>query len=1142
MAGLNRRSTLWAGFAVALVIVAAMTVLTWRFIDRMQATSAWVVHTHQVQTQLVSLLSTLQDVESNARGYIIGGNDFFLAPFNAALGEVDAVHQDLCRLVSDNPAQQRDCTALASDIAQRVASARAAVQMRQTSSFSATLRSMATGTGPLAMERIRTRVDAMQAREVQVLQARQADAEADTRSVRTTLLAGTAVSIGLLLLVWTLMMRENRLRLAAQAQRDRFFTMSLDVLCMASPDGYFKQINPAFTELLGYSEAEMLAQPFMDLLHPDDLLAAAREVERLAAGHTTVNFEVRFRRRAGGWVLLSWRAQADPNDGLIYASGHDVTELRATTEALRASEENLAVTLHAIGDAVLATDARGRIRQINPVAQALTGWREAEAMGQPVEAVFHIVNEETRAPAFIPVADTLAHGTLHGLANHTVLIARDGVERTIANSCAPIFDRTGEVVGAVLVFRDVTEARRLERDMRRLNQRLEAALANAEQASQAKSDFLATMSHEIRTPMNGVIGMVDVLHQTSLTGSQVEMVDLVRESALSLLDILEDILDFSKIEAGKLEIEAEPMALEDLAEKACSLLDPMARRQQVALQLYVDPALPAQVLGDALRVRQVLLNLVNNAIKFSSGSAHPARVSLRLTQAGAPAPGTQPTQVLFIVSDNGIGMDAAMQARLFSPFSQADASTTRRHGGTGLGLAITRHLVELMGGDISAASAPGQGTVFTVRLPLPIAAVAAAPPREALLLAGLRCLLVGGTSGQSDELGSYLIDAGAWVDQTPDLATAAARPSDAAVWLVMADEEPPAAARLQAARAAATPAHATVPGLIVVANRRAEHGPPYTDADGVTLINGNVLKRDTLLRTVAALAGLRPHEPQADDRPLPRLRAVGAPPSREQALRDGRLILVAEDNETNQEVIRRQLSLLGYAADLARNGREALACWHSHRYALLVTDLHMPELDGYELAAAIRQAEGGGPPMPIVALTANALKAEQQRCLAAGMQGYLSKPAQLAQLRAMLERWMPPAEAGGAAAEPDPAPTAPDPLLDLPVDLRVLDQLLGNDPVATERILGEFKRSAADNAAALLAACDRGDIGQAGAQAHKLKSSAGTLGARRLAALCQDIEQASQAQDITTVTALRPLFAAEWQRVAAYLAAQAPGQ
>ncbi len=548
----------------------------------------------------------------------------------------------------------------------------------------------------------------------------------------------------------------------------------------------------------------------------------------------------------------------------------------------------------------------------------------------------------------------------------------------------------------ILLFRSIT---RDIRERARIAGALHQAQREAQRASRAKSEFLAAMSHEIRTPMNGVIGMVDVLLHSSLSTPQVEMATLIRESADSLLTIIDSILDFSKIEAGHLQIESIPLSVAAVVENICSLLNPLAARKETTLTVFTDPALPGTVLGDAGRLRQVLINLAGNAIKFSSGLSRPGRVSVRARMAERHP---ERLVVEFQINDNGIGMNEETLAKVFASFTQADSSTTRKYGGTGLGLSISRQLATLMGGEILVASAADQGSTFTLRLPF-TSAPAATGSERVPELKGVTCVVIGGQKGMADDLAVYLGADGASVLRPADLAAHdaahAENPAPAPsvrVWVVDAGEDLPSSAELEAA-ARLLPDRAL--GVVLVVGGRRSISP--VPGAGLIMLDGNALNRQVLAKAVIAAAGRRAAEAQIlSDGPT--LLTVLAPVPAPQRRR----ILVAEDNEINQLVIQHQLQLLGYAADVADNGREALRRWEGGDYALLLTDLHMPELDGYELTAAIRQGDAGRPRIPIVALTANALKDELERCRAAGMDDYLSKPVAVADLGAMLERWL----------------------------------------------------------------------------------------------------------------------------------------
>ncbi|OGT01468.1 MAG: hypothetical protein A3F73_04855 [Gallionellales bacterium RIFCSPLOWO2_12_FULL_59_22] len=724
----------------------------------------------------------------------------------------------------------------------------------------------------------------------------------------------------------------------------------------------------------------------------------------------------------------------------------------------------------------------------------------------------------------------------------------------------------GENVFLQATVRDISEQVRIKAD-------LEQARHDAEAANQAKSAFLASMSHEIRTPMNGVIGMIDVLQQSSLKPAQVEMANIIHDSAYSLLAIINDILDFSKIEAGKLQIDSLPMSVAEVVEGACETIDHMALKKNVELTLFTDPAIPAQVIGDPGRLRQILINLANNAIKFSSGQARQGKVSVRAVlvensshsipvrpelvegldgSTGSPRTidgGLEPVTLEFRVTDNGIGMDEATQARLFTAFTQADSSTTRIYGGTGLGLAISGQLANIMGGAITVHSEPGKGSLFSVRLSFALPTEKPDADAASSLVAGLSCLVVGDAESLADDLAAYLVHAGAMVERSPDIAAAHLRiashpPGLCIVVIDTAAANPQLATSLLDGLRAAARARPNLDVRFVAIGRGQRREPRLEDAD-LVVVDGNALARKALLTAVAIAAG---RAKQPDREALPDM--VGArravPLSREEVRRQGRLILVAEDNEINQKVILQQLALLGQTADIANNGREALELWQSGDYAVLLADLHMPEMDGYELTAAIRAAETGKARKPIIAFTANALKGEVEHCLAIGMDDYLSKPVQLVNLKAMLEKWLPVAATAGNAGEQPRSPhdnaghvpgfhpgyiaAAP-----VPVDVNVLKKLVGDDEEIIRDFLHDFRLSAEKIAVELRTACAAGQAAAAGALAHKLKSSARSVGALALGELCAAMEQAGKAGDMKALAVLLPGFEQELASVEGFL-------
>ena len=852
--------------------------------------------------------------------------------------------------------------------------------------------------------------------------------------------------------------------------------------------------SPRFAAILGYTVDEILPLAprwGSQLHHPDDQQAATQALRaylKSQAQHLVA--EYRMRHRDGHWLWIQTRASAsswDADGRIEWLSGMniDVTERRRSTDQLRESLALVDAVFEALPIPVVLKDMQLRYQRVNKAYADLFDTDAASLLGKtagdlidPQAAQRHFDEDRQILQAGGTVSYEL-HQELSGGRRFDALISKTALKSP-----------GGQVLGLIGTSVDISQRMAAERAMA-------DARAAAEAANSAKSAFLATMSHEIRTPMNGVMGMAELLTHSALNEEQAQAVDTIISSGQSLLALIDDILDFSKVEAGRMDLDESEFAVTALVEGVCATLLPLAVGRGVQLCVWVDEHVAEHVVGDALRVRQLLNNLVGNAIKFSArNDGLPGRVSVRVQSAG--------DGVRFAVADNGIGMDEATVARLFTPFTQAEVSTTRRFGGTGLGLAICRRLVDLMGGRIDVQSEPSIGSTFSFTLPLPAGSTPAAPdpPR----LAGLHCVLVRGQDLPAAQLHQWLRRAGANVQEADSLSEAlrkpAARGEDGRLTIVVHEDEGAALALPGSPGSPGLPGFPDWrdPGLrqLVIGHGRRETARTITP----TVAGVDLLRREPFVNAIAMVAGRVAPLPsaglQADV-----VNSGGTPPTLEQARVAGQLILVAEDDATNRAVLERQLAVLGYAAEFAHDGTQALACWRSGCHVLLLTDLHMPEMDGYALCTAIRLEEvaSARPRMPIVALTANALKGEAGRAREAGMDDYVTKPVPLAQLNATLKAWM-PASVDASGCAPSPAATS------VVLDLRVLRALIGNNEAGLRELLVDFTVASLEHAGDLRTAVRARDAGAVSAVAHKLKSACRAVGALPLAEACAALEAA----------------------------------
>jgi PAS domain S-box-containing protein len=825
-------------------------------------------------------------------------------------------------------------------------------------------------------------------------------------------------------------------------------------------------ISPKVEAMFGYPpEAWMDSEFFLSVLHPEDRERVLAEQEEWLSGNVdrwTNEYRVIAADgrtvwvRDDAWIVKDEEGKPSRVHGFMI----DITEQTLAHGEIRRQKQYFESLVGVSPVAIVVMDADERVASWNPAAEELFGWSADEAIGQQIDDL--VFQEGFREEGREVTREALVAGRAQRIGRRS---RKDGAVVDVELMLVPL-EVDGEHVGFYAIYHDITE--------------LQRAREEAEAATQAKSAFLATMSHEIRTPMNAVIGMTDLLLGTELTGEQREFAEVVRSSGDALLHVIDDILDYSKIEAGKLELEREPFDLRECVEGALEIVAPRASDKDIELGCLIDEEAPAGIVGDAARLRQVLLNLLSNAVKFTQKGEVVVHVDAEPARRGS-------YRLELAVRDTGIGIPRDRMSKLFASFSQVDASTTRRYGGTGLGLAISKRLVELMGGTIRVESEVGKGSTFHISLSAKAAEV---PTRIALddalpQLAGKRILVVDDNATNREIVTRH---ARSWgmepvalelPSEALELVAAGEHFDVAVLDMMMPDMDGIALAReIRLHRS-----ERELPLLLLTSLGRLPHARS-TGAFAEQLpkpVKASQLY-NALVRLVAA---------DAEEREAVEIASDGKP------ARSTLRILLAEDNAVNQKVALRLLERLGYGADVVSNGLEALEALERRRYDVVLMDVQMPELDGLDASRRICERWPAETRPRIIAMTANALPEDREACFAAGMDDYVAKPIRPDELAQALSRTRPLGKENEMSSDEG-----------VSFDAAALENLreLGGDDFLAE-VIDTFLEDAPALLATIRRSLDEEDADELRRAAHTLKSNGSTLGAERFSELCRELEQ-----------------------------------
>ncbi|MCX6134711.1 MAG: PAS domain S-box protein [Ignavibacteriales bacterium] len=869
-----------------------------------------------------------------------------------------------------------------------------------------------------------------------------------------------------------------------------------DVISRQTLHGIYTYVSPACKTILGYDVEEMVGKPSFFFFHPDDLVKARIaqiKVTDLPDSFTLIH---RARTKSGTylWIESTNKTVRDESSGEIIdivTISRDITVRKAAEENLAESERRLEQIIETVQSGITLSDEKGHFDVFNTAMEKLTGYSMAEANSSGDFSKLLYPDADDRQRALDGLKILLEQG--HSPETESTILTKNAQKRTVLVTTDIVVFRGRKMF--LSGFRDITERKKAEEE-------LKGAKEAAEAATRAKSEFLAMMSHEIRTPMNSVIGMTDLLLQTTLNDEQRDFVETVRNSGDSLLTIINDILDFSKIESGKIDLEEAPLELSACIEEVLDLLSHKALQKGLDLLYWIDPQVPAFIVGDMTRIRQILINLVGNAIKFTERGEVSVSVKLGWKL------GNQ-LELLFAVKDTGIGIPPDKLDRLFKAFSQVDSSTTRRFGGTGLGLAISMRLTQLMGGKIWAESEHERGSSFFFTIKT------LTPPDELVLpkvflrgkipeLSGKRILIV-------DDNSTNLMILRAQSEHWGMVARTTPSPQEAIQWvqqgdpydIAILDMMMPGMNGVQLAKELrALRPKESLPLILLTSG-----GTTNAEIGAADLFFASVskpIKQDQLFKMVIeTLGGTRRSAHKTPAKPVERL-GEKLPLS----------ILIAEDNPANQKLLLRVLQQLGYAADLAENGLETLDALDKKRYDIIFMDVHMPEMDGMEASRVIvsRNVQRDRP--IIVAVTADALQGDREKCIQAGMDDYITKPIRIADIQGVLERWAKTAKV--RSSPPETSVYSPSSDFEQSMVERVHQLGLETDPDFVLELVESYAPLLKKQADAIRDGCSTQNVRNVHHAAHSLKGACLNIGANELAAVSRTIEDCAVNKDLTT--------------------------